>query len=123
MVVYDVKCNECGLHLDCGTGSIMYATNAEGERIICPHPGEIYTVRSVIGDNASEDEYRERTGHLQKWLCLSCLQTSSLDFERDPHICSHCGSASGESVKELIDKPCPGCKVGTIELFDTGIIT
>jgi len=92
----------------------MYVTNEKGERIICPHPIEFRTVREVLGEGASDTLVKQRTGHLQKWLCLECLRTCSLDLDRDSHKCSHCDSAKGKSVKDMVDQPCPKCSAGTI---------
>ncbi len=123
MDIYVVNCNGCGFHLDFGTGLTMYVINDRGERILCLHPGEFYTVLKVLGEDASDSLIKQRTGHLQKWLCLECLQTCSLDLNRDPHKCSHCASANGKFVNGMIDQPCPKCSAGTIERFDTGLIT
>jgi hypothetical protein len=44
----------------------------------------------------------------------SALAQFQLDLGRDPRTCPKCTSAEVRSVRELIDKPCPRCRVGII---------
>jgi hypothetical protein len=120
--IYRFGCNKCKFTLPSGWGGIMYVTDDAGKRIICPHPGEMYTVYSVIGQDASHEQYMERTGFNSDCFCMDCLSQFRLDLDRDERTCNKCGSINVVSTKESVGKPCPQCKKGVIRAVDTGIM-
>ena len=100
----------------------MYVTDDSGKRIPCLHPGEMYTVRSVVGQDATHEECMERTGFLSNCLCEDCLAKFQLDLKRDERKCGKCGGVRVISTSEAVGKSCPKCKEGTIQAEDTGIM-
>ncbi len=120
--IYQFGCNKCDFRLPGGWGGIMYVTDDDGKRIICSHPGEMYTVYSVIGQDATHEECMNRTGFLSNCYCSDCLHQFSLDLERDTRVCEKCGSEKVKSIKESVGKRCPKCKDGKITATDTGAI-
>lgn len=132
------NCNKCGYSLHGGWGGYMYVTDDSGKRIVCPHPAEKSTVYSILGENASREVIEERTGFNSYCVCLNCLNQFELDIgdyeiakswryyygairRRDERKCPHCKSSEVRTVFELIGEPCPKCKEGIIEEFETGI--
>lgn len=58
----------------------MYVEDKKGKRIICPHPGEMGKVKSVLGKNISEKVFREKTGFNSYSICLDCLYQFEADL-------------------------------------------
>lgn len=101
----------------------MYATDDAGKRVVCKHPGEWNQAHDVIGGDATEEKFRERTGFLSNCVCSDCLAQFRLDLERDERICEKCGSGNVKSTNESVGSQCPKCKVGVIQAEDTGAIS
>jgi DNA-directed RNA polymerase subunit RPC12/RpoP len=117
------ECDRCDFRLPGGWGGYMYVTDEAGARIVCPHPAEHVTVTKVLGEGAPGKLIRERTGFSSHCVCLDCLHQFDLDLERDERGCPQCGSAVVKSLREMIGKPCPKCKRGTVREIRTGIIS
>ena len=122
-------CDKCDFCLPTGWGGHMYVTDKDGERIICPHPGEGRTVERVltaenpgITQKGIAEIYKLRTGHNSDAVCRHCLYQFELDVKRDQRVCPQCGSADIGTVKEMLGKPCPRCKAGKIRAIPTGMI-
>ena len=108
-------CNECGFELPPGWGGHTYAVDDPGRRVVCPHPSEPWTSREVTGMSCTEARAAARSGFAQDCVCSTCLTQFTLDIERDPRICPACASPEVATLRELIGKRCPRCRVGTIE--------
>jgi hypothetical protein len=107
-------CNECDFKLPTGWGGYVYATDAEGKRIVCPHPGEGYAIQRITGLTYEDADAAGRVGFNSDCICLACLEQFKLDLKRDPRDCPACKSHEVKSTKELIDQPCPACRKGTV---------
>lgn len=55
-----------------------------------------------------------RTGFNSYCVCCACLSQFDLDLKRDERRCPQCASVDVKSVRELTDRPCPKCKIGTV---------
>lgn len=138
--INDYICNKCGYSLPSGWGGYMYVIDDSGKRIVCPHPGEMFTVSKVLGENVSREVIEARMGFNSDCVCLSCLRQFELDIgddekaeslrysyratmRRDERRCPHCKSPNVKTVFELIGKPCPKCNKGTIKEIYTGSIS
>jgi len=135
--VNEYKCNKCGLSFPEGWGGYMYVIDEKGNRVRCGHPGERRVVLEVLGNEATEETIRSRTGFNSHCLCLSCFAKLELDIGRDegsdswPYYypakigrderkCVHCGSPNVRTVFELVGERCPKCKKGKIKQTFTG---
>lgn len=132
-------CDQCGLALPSGWGGYLYVINDAGERIVCPHPGEGFTIAKVLGSDASPETVRARIGFNSYCLCCDCLHQFEADIVdesrnvwrdyygtvvgRDPRRCPACGSSLVRTVWELVGRPCPKCETGTIVEVETGVVT
>ena len=105
-----------------GWGYYMYAEADDGERINCPHPGERSRARSVIGDNATEEEIDNRTGFNYHCVCIDCIEQFDRDPQQDDLMCPNCDSTAIELLVELVNQPCPKCGEGRFVAEDTGAI-
>lgn len=101
----------------------MYVTDNNGKRIMCRHPGEMYQVYTVLGNDATDELIRERAGFLSDCFCTKCLAKFGLDLKRDQHICPGCASVDVMAANDAVGEPCPKCGTGTIVAEDSGIIT
>jgi hypothetical protein len=114
-IISRYACNECDFELPTGWGGYTYAVDDVGKRIVCPHPAEFRSIQEVTGLGYSEARDAGRTGFAQHCVCLDCVSQFDLDLERDAAVCSKCSSPKIKSLRELVGKPCPRCKVGLIE--------
>ena len=135
------KCEKCGFALPSGWGGYMYVIDDSGNRIPCPHPGEMRTVVEVLGRGASREKITARTGYNSDCVCLKCLSQFTLDIgdeeivesswryfygatkRRDRRRCPECGSGWVRTVLELVGGKCPECGRGTIKEFYTGLVS
>jgi DNA-directed RNA polymerase subunit RPC12/RpoP len=120
------ECDKCGSHLGIGLGGRvgwLYALNHAGERIACPHPGELSEIEEVTGMSVEEAVQTGRTGIVRKCICLSCSMRVELDPQRDERVCPACGSTEIKTVNELEGKTCPTCKSGIVRSYPTGMIS
>ncbi len=118
--VNDYKCNLCGFSLPVGWGGYLYAENDQGERIICRHPSEQYTMREVLGENDYDPIHKDykcrlRTGFNSHCICLNCLNQFDLDLKKDERQCPKCNSNDVHSELEMVGRECPKCHNGVIE--------
>ena len=122
--IFEYYCtnSECDLEMPTGWGYYMYATADDGERVLCPHPGEMGKAREVIGADATKQEIASRTGFNTHCFCTSCQSQVDLDLEKDEKACSECSSESIKTINELLDEQCPVCDEGTFIAEDTGAI-
>ncbi|MHA1744801.1 MAG: hypothetical protein ACTSWW_02310 [Promethearchaeota archaeon] len=112
-------------------GGTCYVTDEKGKRIICPHPGEIFTITRVLKyrleDLPTDPDFqallKERVGNLADCVCLDCINSFAIDLKRDPKNCSKCKSTNIIPVKDLNGKECPKCHNGIIHCHDTGMIS
>lgn len=114
-VISRYSCNECDFELPSGWGGYTYAVDNLGQRVVCPHPGEFHTIHEVTGLGYTEARDAGRVGFAQHCICTECLMQFDLDLERDALACPECSSPQVRSLRELIGKECPRCKVGLIE--------
>jgi hypothetical protein len=101
----------------------MYAIDATGNRVVCPHPKEFWVVPRVTGMSYKDALAAGRTGFSSHCVCLDCLAQFDLDLERDARHCPKCSSPKVNSADELVDKPCPRCKSGKVERIPTGMMS
>lgn len=144
--INDYKCDKCGLSFPRGWGGFLFVENDEGERIVCPHPGERSTIEKVLeGGYVSKGRTIEkRVGYASFCLCLDCFHQFKADLAdedskhswrdyykstfrmiggKDKRECPKCKSSKVKTVAELIDKTCPKCHKGTIKEIETGMIS
>lgn len=112
--IFDFFCSNdaCDFTAPKGSGYYMYAIADDGERVECHHPGEMAEARAVVGEDASEEELRERTGFNYHCVCIDCLEEFEADHERDEVACPDCDSSAVVFVTELVGRPCPACREG-----------
>lgn len=115
MFLYSYECNECDFTFPLGGTAVMYATDDQGERHPCLHPGEDYTIFRYTGLSYAEAKASGRIGSMQHCVCMECLAQFDLDADRDPLVCPGCSSNAVEFEKNLIDNQCPSCRKGKIE--------
>ena len=141
------KCNKCGFSLPEGWGGYAYMEDVKGKRMPIPHPDEMRVffepMKMSIFGNIKPGKRRkgieEITGFNSDCLCLDCLRRLELDIgnaedakeswrysygavkKKDERRCIYCNSGDVKTVLELIGKPCPQCKEGTIEEIKTGV--
>jgi hypothetical protein len=101
----------------------MYVVGSNGNRIICPHPREFKKVYEVLGDEVTQDEIKQKTGHLSACVCTDCLVIIELDLERDVKICPTCNSDKVVSFAALRGRRCPKCNKGIIQEHLHGLWT
>lgn len=145
--IYRIVCDACGEQYGRGWGFIMYVADDCGDRIICPHPGEKFTIAHVLELSERERDWmwfgfpwwmkafrarrvkeienlvKERVGTLSSCVCCNCCETFELDLVRDERKCPACDSNDVLSVSELKGKRCPACKEGAVVWMDTGIMS
>ncbi len=119
--INDFRCDRCEFSLPSGWGGDMYVTDEAGKRVVCPHPCEYAVVSEVLGADAPPELVEQRTGFNSDGVCLDCLAQFSIDLDRDARACQKCKSARIATVQELVGKPCPKCKAGTIREIETGM--
>lgn len=100
----------------------MYAIADDGERIHCPHPGEMTRAREEIGKDASQEEIDRRTGFNTYCFYIHCETQVDLDLDRDEKECSECRSNAVKTIDELVDKQCSVCEGRTFVAEDTSAI-
>ena len=127
------ECNKCGYSFPTGWGGHMYVLDENYERIVCMHPVEHFTVAQVLGDGASKELIKSKTGYNSYCVCLDCLDLFVLDLgddekaeswryyykmtiQRDERICPNCESRHVKTVLEMIGETCPKCK-SACEIF------
>lgn len=143
------QCNQCKSSLPSGWGGYLFVENDEGERVVCKHPGERFTINEVLGTNLIVRILKGRTrkkrlGYASNCLCLDCFhvfyadladedsnrsmrgfykRTSNMVGGKDKRECSKCQSGNVKTTCELVGEPCPKCHVGIIEEIETGIVS
>jgi hypothetical protein len=132
------ECDKCGFAFPTGWGGYMYVENDKGERIFCTHPIEGYTVTQVLGQDASPELIKKRTGFNSFCICLDCQYKFAADLkddkanpwrsgwpvkDKDERKCPQCKSKNVRSVYELIGKTCPVCGKGKIVEIPAGLIS
>jgi hypothetical protein len=120
--IHNFRCNKCGFGLPPGWGGHFYVIDDNGNRVIPGHPGEERAIEAILGKNAPLEIRKARTGFNSDCLCLDCLHEFQMDTEWDDRLCPRCGSAKVKTTQELIDRPCPKCKLGTMRQIDTGLV-
>jgi len=122
--IFDFDCTnaDCEFELPSGWGYYLYAVADDGDRVRCPHPGEMRRAREVIGEDASRKEIDRRTGFNTYCFCIHCETQVDLDLDRDEKACPECRSNAVKTVDELVDERCPVCGDGTVVADDTGAI-
>lgn len=108
-------CNECDFEMPSGWGGYTYAVDDDGKRHVCPHPAEFSEVFRVTGLEYSDADAAGRVGHAQHCVCRNCVEQFDLDLQRDRLVCPKCSSPQICSLRDLVGKPCPRCRVGLIE--------
>lgn len=138
------QCSKCRLTLPEGWGMYFYVEDDKGSRIVCPHPAEREVVVEVLGNGASLEAIRERTGFNSYCICLDCLYQFEADLgesgwspfehyigsykprlkqEKDKRECPKCKSKNVKTELELVGEVCPKCNQGVIEEIWTGAIS
>ncbi len=121
--ISNFACNNCDFTLPSGWGRSVYAIGADGLRVLCPHPGEQFTVQKVTGFDQLKAMEMGLCGVHHDCLCCDCMGQIKLDLERDRRQCPSCLSSNVLSVEEMVGKNCPRCGIGVIEEEDTGWIS
>ena len=109
------ECNECGVAFPTGWGGYTYAVDDDGHRVVCPHPCEMDELFRVTGMTYAEATAAGRLGYAKHCIREDCLHQFDLDWDRDAHQCPACASNRIATLRNLIGKKCPRCKVGLIE--------
>jgi hypothetical protein len=122
--IFEFYCTnpDCEFEMPSGWGYYMYAIADDGERVHCPHPGEMGRAREVTGENASQEEIDRRTGFNTYCFCIHCETQVDLDLDRDEKACPECRSNAVKTIDELVDEQCPVCEEATFVAEDTGAI-
>lgn len=132
------QCNKCGFKTSMSSGGYMYALDENGNKVICPHPGEASVMSKVLEipreeatifilgkyeklSKETKEKIRARLGRNFQHICLDCLAEVFLDKKRDEIKCDKCGSTNLKYVADLTGQSCPKCKEGTIEKIKRGI--
>jgi hypothetical protein len=108
-------CNQCEFQFPTGWGGYLYATDAHGARIVCPHPGEFEAAEEITGMSYEDAGSAGRVGAARHAVCLRCLQQFDIDLEKDARSCPACKSPEIRTAADAVGQPCPACKLGTVE--------
>lgn len=108
-------CNKCEFQFPTGWGSYVYAIDARGARIVCPHPGEVRSVQEITGMSYEDAKLAGRVGAARYAVCLACLHQFDIDLEKDERRCPKCATSEIQTALEAVGQLCPACNVGTIE--------
>lgn len=83
--IFEFYCTNpvCEFEMPSGWGYYLYATADDGERVHCPHPGEMGRAREVIGEDASQKGIDRRTGFNTDCFCIHCETQVDLGLDRD----------------------------------------
>jgi DNA-directed RNA polymerase subunit RPC12/RpoP len=136
--IFSSKCNKCDFETSVSSGSYLYVLDENGKKIICGHPVEDHTIAEVLKvsrDDAfawilqqydkisaeTKKKIDDSVGMNYQYICLDCFAESYLDKKRDEMRCGKCGSANIVYVAELVNKPCPKCKEGIIQMINKGM--
>jgi hypothetical protein len=111
--VYEFSCSTCDF-TTMGSDPHLYVVDANGERIICIHPGEEGTIAEVLGEDASPELIRQRVGWFTTYMCFECAMQLHIDNKQDPVICGKCGSTQVVEMEKWEGQLCPKCKAGRI---------
>src|SRR5262245_47038726 len=117
--IYHFRCTRCDFAFPKGWGGYTYALDAQGRRVVCPHPDEMQMVFQVTGVGWSEAQAAGRLGHASHCVCFDCAEQFDLDLDRDVKQCPKCGSLQVRSAYGSIGCPCPKCKAGRVEQVAT----
>lgn len=120
--IWRLHCNKCDFEMPTGWGGCMYAQDETGHRILCRHPGEHSAVRRITGLSVSDAIDQGKVGFESDCICLSCLEKTRLDIEKDSRLCPACSNGIVVSAIELIDKKCPKCGTGKFVRTETDAI-
>jgi hypothetical protein len=136
--INDFKCTDCDFAMPMGSGGYLYVNSNQGEKIVCPHPVEAYTIAKVLGidegdilgfpwfplsESSPINLLKERVGFNSHCVCLDCLAQFDLDVEKEDRACPKCGSEKIRTEMEMVGFECPACKVGTIQEISTGRVS
>jgi len=142
------RCSKCESSLPTGWGGYFFVEDDLGERVVCRHPGESWTVNQVLGGNfivriLKGRTRRRRLGYASHCLCLDCFHIFTADLAdentnrsmrgfykrnykmvggKDERECPECKSPNVKTVCELVGEPCPKCHDGIIEEVETGAV-
>lgn len=116
-------CNKCDFAFPSGWGSYTYATDGEGKRIVCGHPGEERAVLKVTGLSWADAQAAGRVGLASYCACFDCCFQFDLDLDRDIKKCPKCGSLQVKSAYGAIALQCPKCNAGKIVRAWTGVVS
>ncbi|MDP2946877.1 MAG: hypothetical protein Q8N88_02070 [Nanoarchaeota archaeon] len=136
--LYSSKCNKCDFKTSVSSGGYLYVRDRDGNKVVCPHPLEYHTIAEVLGiskDDAFawiQQEYGKISEETRKkiednigmnfqHICLDCLAENFLDKKKDEIKCKKCSSVNLKYVADLVNKPCPKCKEGAIEMISQGM--
>jgi hypothetical protein len=121
-VITTIECSNCGASFPSGQGGYLYALSDEGERILCPHPGEGVTIKRVTGMDWEEAGAAGRVGFIRYCMCFSCGYQFELDLDRDIKQCPKCEALEVRSAKGALACECPHCHGGVFRERETGAI-
>lgn len=115
MLIERLGCDRCEFQFPTGWGGYLYATDANGARVVCPHPGEFEAAEGITGMSYEDAESAGRVGAARHAVCLQCLHQFDIDLEKDVRRCPACASYEIQTAAEAEGQPCPACKAGTIK--------
>lgn len=138
MELLEYKCYDCGFLA--GRNSYMYVIDENGDRVVCPHPSEVETIREVLKVKVVDEAAWKKVGFNADCICLDCKRKFQLDLgeykesedeydkiiyigkgARDERKCKYCGSKNVKAAAELVGESCPKCGRGRIEIKHLGI--
>jgi hypothetical protein len=116
-----VRCNACSFRFPTGAGRYIYAIDANGKRVECPHPVEFDEAKRVTGLDWHLAKSQGLLGFVSHCVCFDCAMTCDLDVERDEKKCPSCGSLKLQTVNAAIGAKCPQCRSGVLIEEPVGI--
>lgn len=121
--IYIYHCDTCDFTMPSGWGSNVYAVSDAGERIVCDHPGESYTMKMITGLSIMEARATGQAGTLTTCVCSNCLHQGEYDQARDARLCPVCSKGELQSNNELLGETCPKCGKGTFTRTWNGVMS
>jgi len=129
-ILKNIQCNKCGFKLLWGTGVAPYVKKPAGplRKLLGMGGKKVFLTDPPSGNVSKEFGYKGlsdlieegRMGHYAAYLCLACFKVCELDSDAEKK-CTKCKSTNIKSVFDMVKKPCPKCKEGTIEEKQIGI--
>ena len=124
MLIFALKCDRCAFQVSPTGGGYMYVLDADGNRVICPHPLEFTTVERVTGMSWDSAPEKGLVHYAIQALCLRCAEVFDAEYEAGKPLnaqCPKCGVADARSVLDSAGTRCPQCHEGSLRRDDIGV--